>query len=64
MDSDYEMMMHYCMQEEGNVVVDEEEHLTILVVLLQLQADELSKSFPLVEVRDLGEIPNVAKKIA
>jgi hypothetical protein len=39
-------MMHYFMQEEENAVDEEEEHLTIIAALPQLQADELSNVVP------------------
>jgi hypothetical protein len=41
MDSNDKMMIHHFIGEEDNVTANDEEHLTILVCLLQFQADKL-----------------------
>jgi hypothetical protein len=43
------------MEEEANVTADEDEHLTILACLLQLQADELKNDAPNHEGLNLGQ---------
>jgi aspartyl aminopeptidase len=40
MDSEDQMMMHLLMAEEANAAIDEQEHLMILVGLLQLEEEE------------------------
>jgi hypothetical protein len=41
MDNNDKMMIHHLIEEEDNVTTNDEEHGTILVCLLQFQADKL-----------------------
>jgi hypothetical protein len=53
MDSDDEMML-FLLQDEENVATDQDEHLTLLAALLQIQVDDVHNATPLVDVQNLG----------